>query len=77
MNISTSEEVNSIVFSSDSSSFDLSILECNTFPCEGELIISGTGVINNSSVWQNFVAPYGGQIIFNNASTAGSAHVHC
>ena len=71
--ISTSVEVNNIVFSSGSSSFDLSILECNTFPCADQLIISGTGVINNSSVGQTFAAPYGGQIIFNNASTAGSA----
>ena len=40
-----------------------------------ELIISGTGVINNSSVSQSFVAADGGQIIFNNASTAASAHM--
>ena len=73
VNISTSVEVNSIVFTSDSASFDFSILGCNTLPCADQLIISGTGVINNSSVSQTFAAPYGGQIIFNNASTAGSA----
>ena len=53
VNISTSVEVNNIVFTSDSSSFNLSIVGCNTLPCEDELIISGTGVINNSTVAQN------------------------
>jgi hypothetical protein len=68
VNISTPEEANSIVFTSDSASFDFSILE-------GELIISGTGVTNNSSVSQTFEAGNSGQIIFNNASTAASAHM--
>src|SRR2546422_3042785 len=54
VDISSSEEVNSIVFTSDSASFTLSI------PClppggdcpGGQLIISGTGVTNNSTVLQ-------------------------
>jgi len=41
----------------------------------GELIISGTGVTNNSSALQNFVAGEAGQIIFNNTSTAASAQM--
>ena len=68
--ISTSVEVNSIVFSSGSASFD--------FPISSgvaELIISGVGVLNNNSLWQNFIAVYGGQIIFNNASSAASAQM--
>ena len=77
VNISTSEEVNSIVFTSDSASFSFSILLCPTYPCAGQLIISGTGVINNNSVWQTFIAVNEGQIIFNNASTAASALSHC
>src|SRR5436190_8467377 len=73
VNISTSEEVNSIVFTSDSDSFTLNIPPDGAFG--GELIISGTGVINNNSVLQTFIAQNGGQIIFNNASTAASAHM--
>jgi len=73
VNVSTSEEVNSIVFTSDSDSFTLHISPYGAFG--GELIISGTGVTNNSSVLQTFVARNEGQIIFNNASTAASAHM--
>jgi hypothetical protein len=73
VNISTSEEVNSIVFASDSASFNLNISPDGAFG--GELSISGTGVINNSSVAQTFAARNGGQIIFNNASSAASAHM--
>src|SRR4051794_18940545 len=73
VNISTSEEVNSIVFTSNSNSFTLTILPDVTFG--GDLMFSGTGVINNNSVWQNFIADNGGEIIFNNASTAASAHM--
>ena len=51
VNISTSEEVNSIVFTSDSASFSFSI-----YGVGGQLIISGTGVTNNNSVLQTFVA---------------------
>lgn len=73
VDISTSVEVNSIVFTSGSNSFTLNIPSSVAFG--GELIISGTGVINNNSVWQNFVAQNDGQIIFNNASTAASTHM--
>jgi hypothetical protein len=37
--------------------------------------MSGTGVTNNSNILQTFVVRNEGQIIFNNASTAGSAHM--
>ena len=40
-----------------------------------QLIISGTGVINNNSVSQTFAASNEGQIVFNNASSAASAHM--
>src|SRR3954470_2113547 len=73
--ISTSIKVNSIVFTSDSASFDFSISGCNIFPCADQLIISGIGVNNNSSVSQSFAATDEGQIIFNNASSAASAHM--
>jgi hypothetical protein len=66
--ISTSVEVNSMVFISGSASFGFSIPG-------GQLILSGTGVINNNSVSQRFAAVNEGQIIFNNASTAASAHM--
>jgi hypothetical protein len=72
VNLSTAEEVNSIVFTSDSVSFSLHVSPYHgTF--QGELIISGTGVINNSSVLQTFIVRNQGQLIFNNASTAASA----
>jgi hypothetical protein len=67
VNISTSEEVNSIVFTSDSASFNLSILR-------DELIITGTGVTTNNNVLQTF-GTSGGQLIFNNTSTAAGAHM--
>jgi hypothetical protein len=73
VNVSTSEEVNSIVFASASASFTLHVSPFGA--SGGELIISGTGVSNNSSVLQTFVARNEGQIIFNNASTAASAHM--
>ena len=75
VNISTAEEVNSIVFASGSAAYVFSIGACNGASCEGQLIISGTGVNNNSGVGQNFQAANLGQIIFNNASTAASAHM--
>ena len=75
VNISTSEEVNSIAFTSNSAAYVFSIGACNGASCEGQLIISGTGVNNSSSVGQNFQAANSGQIIFNNASTAASAHM--
>jgi hypothetical protein len=75
VNISTAEELNSNAFNSDSASYVFSILACNGVSCEGQLIISGTGVNNSSSVGQNFQAANSGQIIFNNGSTAASAHM--
>src|SRR5207248_3730503 len=75
VNISTSQEVNSIVFTSDSASYVFSIGACNGSSCQGQLVLSGTGVNNSSSVGQNFQAANLGQIIFNNASTAASAHM--
>jgi hypothetical protein len=69
VNISTPEEVNSIVFTAGSASYDFSVLG------PGELIISGTGVTNNISVLQTFEARTGGKIIFNNTATAASAHM--
>jgi hypothetical protein len=73
VNVSTSEEVNSIVFASNSASFTLHVSPFGA--SGGELIISGTGVTNNSSVLQTFVARNEGQIIFTNASIAASAHM--
>ena len=72
VNVSTSEEVNSIVFTSDSASFGF--LTSPGYP-GGELIISGTGVTNNSSVLQSFFTDMGGQIIFNNSASAASAQM--
>jgi len=73
VNVSTSEEVNSIVFASNSASFTFNISPGGAFG--GELIISGTGVTNNSSVVQAFMIRNGGQMVFNNASTAASAQM--
>src|SRR6476661_5169654 len=53
VNISTSQEVNSIVFTTGSASFTLNISP-GTPPIGGELIISATGVTNNSSVLKTF-----------------------
>src|SRR5205085_1355599 len=73
VNVSTSKEVNSIVFASNANSFALHISPAGAFG--GELIISGTGVINNNSVLQTFYTRNQGQIIFNNASTAASGNM--
>src|SRR5438552_113654 len=75
VNVSTSEEVNSIVFTPGSNSFTLNIPPYCVGCSGGELIISGTGVTNNSSALQNFVAGEAGQIIFNNTSTAASTQM--
>jgi hypothetical protein len=75
VSISLSEEVNSIVFTSDSAGYVFSILGCNTISCGGQLIISGTGVTNNNSALQTFWTRNRGQIVFNNASTAESAQM--
>jgi len=69
--ISTSEEVNSIKFTSDAASFTLSIPPNGVIG--GVLNISGTGVINDSSVLQTFEIR--GQLVFNNASTAATANM--
>jgi hypothetical protein len=74
--ISTSVELNSIVFTSNSDSFSLSIPPLFSYPPRtAQLIISGTGISNNNSVLQTFLAWEGGQIIFNNSATAGSAQM--
>ena len=61
--ISTSQEVNSIKFTSDAASFTLSIPPNGVIG--GVLTISGTGVINDSSVLQTFEIR--GQLVFNKA----------
>ena len=74
VNISASEEVNSVVFTPNSNSFTLNVSQ-SAPGVGGELIFSGTGVQNNSSVSQTFGTADGGQLIFNNASTAASAYM--
>jgi hypothetical protein len=72
--ISTSVEVNSIVFTSGATSFGVGV--SSSVPCGGgELIISGTGITDNSSVLQTLFAGNSGQIIFKNTSTAGDATI--
>jgi hypothetical protein len=73
VDISTAVEVSSIMFTSNSNSFTLNISPSGALG--GELIISGTGVINNNTVLQTFETRNRGQIVFNNASTAASAHM--
>ena len=77
VNISTAVEVNSIVFASNSNSFTFNISpECpGCTPSGGELIFSGTGIDDQSHVLQSFGAGDRGQIIFNNASSAGHASI--
>jgi hypothetical protein len=74
VDVSTSVEVNGIVFNSGAASFTLAIPSIDSLT-GGELIISGTGVVNNSSVLQTFETNDQGRIIFNNTSTAGSAQI--
>jgi hypothetical protein len=75
VNISTSKEVNSIVFTSEADSFTLNISPGDP-GVGGELIFSGTGIQEHNNVLQSFVAAGdGGQIIFNNTSTAGDATI--
>ena len=77
VNISTPEEVNSIVFTSNSASYHFSVLGCSDVSCGlGELSVSGTGITNSSVSPQNFLAANSGRIIFNNASTAGSVSIN-
>src|SRR3954447_16393743 len=73
VNVSTSEEVNSIVFASNANSFTLHISPDGVLG--GELIFSGAGIENQSSVLQTFAAGEAGQIIFNNTSTFGHATI--
>jgi hypothetical protein len=73
INISTSVEVNSIVFTSGANSFGLTVSP--TVVGGGELIISGTGIIDNSGVLQALTADNTGQIIFKNTSTARDARI--
>jgi hypothetical protein len=68
VNISTPEEVNGVVFTSNANSFNFSV-------SASELTISGTGVTDNSGTFQTFVAGNAGQIIFDNTSTAGDATI--
>jgi hypothetical protein len=77
VNISSSVELNSIVFASNSDSFTFNISpECpGCSPPGGELIFSGTGISNHNNVLQTFVAGDRSQIIFNNTSTAGHASI--
>jgi hypothetical protein len=70
--ISSSVEMNSIVFTSNSASFTLFIPPDGFIG--GALTISGTGVTNDGGVSQRFRV-LGGQLIFNNTSTAASAHI--
>jgi len=74
VNISSSVQVNSIVFTSGANSFGLGVAP-SVPGAGGELIISGTGIIDNSSVLQNLTADNTGQIIFKNTSTAGDARI--
>jgi hypothetical protein len=77
VNITSSVEVNSIGFTANSDSFTFIISpECPGCPAPGgELIFSGTGIDNHNNGLQRFVAGDRGQIIFNNASTAGDATI--
>jgi hypothetical protein len=72
VDVSTSVEVDSILFSANSSAFTF-IISPNKGSA-GNLIVSGTGVVNNNAVSQTFETRNEGQIIFNNTSTA-SAHI--
>jgi hypothetical protein len=73
VDLSTSVEVNSLLFTANSSAFTFNISPDGAFG--GELIISGAGVANNNSVLQTFLVRNGGQLVFNNSSTAASAHM--
>ena len=74
VDVSTSVEVDSLLFTSNFSAFTFNISP-GTPPIGGELIISGTGVTNNSSVLKTFAVGGVGQIIFNNTSTAATAQM--
>jgi hypothetical protein len=76
VNVSTSVQANSIVFTSDSAAFTLNISPfCPGCPnVGGELVLSGPGISNTSNVLQTFEAGGAGRIIFN-ASSAASAGI--
>jgi hypothetical protein len=72
-------EVNSIVFTSAAGSADSFTLNVSPYcpgcpPPGGELIFNGIGILIFNGLTQTFVAGDGGQIIFNNTSTAGREH---
>ena len=67
VNISTPVEVDRIVFTA--------YQDFNIYVTGSELTFSGAGVTNNSGTYQSFWAGEAGQIIFNNASTAGDATI--
>jgi autotransporter-associated beta strand protein len=70
--ITTDTEVNGIVFSSGASAATI------TATAQQVLTISGTGIVNNSGIRQDFVADQdpdggdGGEILFTNSATAGT-----
>src|SRR5919198_986954 len=76
VNISSSVEVHSIVFTSGAASFALGVAP-NVPGAGGELIISGTGIIDNSGVLQTLAGDEtgrgAGKTICNDSSTAESA----
>src|SRR5436189_5657007 len=67
-------EVDSIVFNPGASAYTITVPwylgEFNYF-----LFISGTGIVNNSGVSQNFVSLDGDGVIFENSATAGNLTV--
>jgi hypothetical protein len=80
VNISSSVELNSIVFTSSGGSADSFTLNVSPYcpgcqPPGGELILNGAGVLIFNGLPQTFVGGEGGQIIFNNTSTAGHATI--
>jgi hypothetical protein len=76
VNISTPVEVDSIIFNSGAGPFTISV--SSSAPCAGgRLILSGTGIIDNSNVLQTLVAANSGRIAFNNTSTARDATIIC
>ena len=73
--VSAPTEVNGIVFNPGASAYTI------TTSMSFTLTISGTGIVNNSGVTQNFVAPISGpsgsftlsRILFTNSATAGNS----
>jgi autotransporter-associated beta strand protein len=75
--LSAETEANSIVFAAGASAYTMTANSSSTFT------ISGTGIVNNSGVAQNFIAPVSGpsgtftlsRILFTNSASAGSSTV--